>query len=135
MRVKKESAVTDFWQAHSLKYLEMALNTDRRERIHDPDGYGRHTGECGDTIEIFLKVHKDTVTNAAFDCDGCMNTAACANTVVHMAEGKRVDDAWEIATEDVTAFLETLPENDIHCAELAVGALYKALADYQKKRP
>ena len=31
----------DFWQDHSLKYLEMALRTDRRERLASPDGHGK----------------------------------------------------------------------------------------------
>ena len=29
-------------------------------------------------------------------------------------------------------YLETLPKEDTHCAELAVGTLYLALSDFQK---
>ena len=41
----------DFWQDHSEHYLEMAYRSDRREKIEHPDGYGKRTGECGDTVE------------------------------------------------------------------------------------
>ncbi|MCP4673404.1 MAG: iron-sulfur cluster assembly scaffold protein, partial [Desulfobacula sp.] len=41
--------------------------------------------------------------------------------------------AWKISPEKVNKFLETLPEDHFHCAELAVGALYLALADLESK--
>ncbi len=122
----------DFWQDHSVNYLEMALATDKREKIQNPDGYGKRTGECGDTIEIFLIVKNDQIHLVSFDTDGCMNTTACANTVAKLAEEKTIDQAWEITPEDVINFLETLPSNETHCAELAVGAFYLALTNYRE---
>ena len=114
----------DFWQAHSLRFLEMAFRTDKRERIARPDGYGRRTGDCGDTVEIFLEIRGGRITLAAYDIDGCLHTNACANIVVEMIEGRTVEQAWEVSPETVAAALETLPESHFHCAELAVGALY-----------
>ena len=63
-----------------------------------------------------------------------MNTNACANTVAQLVEGKKITTAWEITPEDVIDYLETLPPEQFHCAELAVGALYRALADYNALR-
>ncbi len=122
----------NFWQDHSLNYLEMALATDKREVVQNFDGYGKRTGECGDTIEIFLIVKNDHINLISFDTDGCMNTTACANTVARLAEGKTIAQAWEIKPEDVIHFLETLPSNETHCAELAIGAFYLALANYRE---
>lgn len=120
---------TDFYNDHSLNYLEMALNCDRVERVENPDGYGKRTGECGDTVELFLICKKGVIQNVSFWIDGCMNTHACSNTVAGMAEGLTIEAAWEISPEKVAEFLETLPEEDSHCAELSVGALYLALKD------
>ena len=66
-----------------------------------------------------------------------MNTNACANTVGELAEGKNVAEAWEITPEHIVDSLETLPPQNTHCAELAVGALYLALTNYQElqRRP
>ena len=127
----------DLWQDHSLRYLEMAFRTDRREILERPDGYGKRTGECGDTVEMFLTVRGDRIASVSFDTDGCMSTNACANTVAELAEGKSVEEAWEINTEDVIRYLETLPPENFHCAELAVGAFYLALANYKdiKRNP
>ena len=125
---------SDFWQRHSLKYLEMAFRTDKQEIMAHPDGYGKKTGDCGDTVELFIKANGDILETMSYHVNGCMNTAASANTVIHLAEGKTADQAWEISPETVSAYLETLPEDHFHCAELAVGALYVALSDLQENR-
>jgi nitrogen fixation NifU-like protein len=121
----------DFWQAHSLRYLEMAFRNDRRAIIAHPDGYGKRTGNCADTVEIYLTVRDGRIRTVAYQTDGCMNTNACANTVAELIEGRDIETAWELTPEDVIAFLETLPVENFHCAELAVGALYRALRNYQ----
>ncbi|RLC31009.1 MAG: iron-sulfur cluster assembly scaffold protein [Deltaproteobacteria bacterium] len=122
----------DFWQEHSMQYLEMAFRTDRRERVADPDGYGKRTGTCGDSVEIFLKVKNEKIQAVSYEIDGCLNTNACANTVADMATGKTVEEAWEITPEKVVEYLGTLPAAEIHCAEVAAGAFYRALTNYQE---
>ena len=129
-----ETKKFDFWQDHSRNYLEMAFRTDRRERIEHPDGYGKRTGDCGDTVEMYLTVRNGRIESVCFEADGCLNTNACANAVAELAEGRKVEDAWEITSEDVVSFLETLPPEDTHCAELAVGVFYLALTNYQEMR-
>jgi nitrogen fixation NifU-like protein len=126
----------DFWQDHSRNYLEMALAADHREIPKNSDGYGKRTGDCGDTIEIYIQLDvTGKITHVSYDTDGCLNTNACANTVAVMAEGRRAVEAWEITPEKVAEYLETLPENEIHCAELAIGALYRALASLKTFSP
>jgi nitrogen fixation NifU-like protein len=124
-----QEAKENFWQHHSLHFLEMAFRTDRNEVIKNPDGYGKRTGECGDTVEIFLVVKNERIESATYASNGCLNTNACANTVIQLAEGNTITEAWEITPEAVSDFLQTLPEDHFHCAELAVGALYLALTD------
>jgi nitrogen fixation NifU-like protein len=122
----------DFWRDHSLHFLEMAFRYDKRERLQDPDGYGKRTGECGDTVEMFLSMKSGRIQSVSFDTHGCINTSACANTVAHLSEGKTIEEAWLITPEDIIKFLETLPKDNHHCAELAVGAFYLALANYRE---
>ena len=119
----------DFWQEHSLRYLEMAFRNDRRAVIAHPDGYGKRTGNCADTVEVYLTVRDGRIQSVAYQTDGCMNTNACANTVAELIEGRDIETAWELTPEDVIAYLETLPVENFHCAELVVGALYTALTD------
>lgn len=123
----------DFWQLHSERYLEMAFNAERRERISQPDGYGSRTGDCGDTIEFFLTLSEERLRFISYQVDGCLNTNACAATIARLAEGQDLDTAWKMTPERVIDYLETLPEHELHCAELAVGAFYMALADAARK--
>jgi len=122
----------DFFQDHSLQYLEMALRSDHRAKIKNPDGYGKRTGVCGDTVEFYLQVRQDVIQGLSFMANGCINTTACCNAVVQLVEGSPVEEAWGITPEDVVAYLETLPADHVHCAELSVGALYLALSNYQE---
>ncbi|MDY0222198.1 MAG: iron-sulfur cluster assembly scaffold protein [Desulfobacterium sp.] len=129
----EQQTIKNFWQDHSLEYLEMAFRTDFQERVEHPDGHGKKTGECGDTVEFFLMAKNGVLTSVTYDVDGCRNTNACANTVVSLAQGKSVNEAWNITHEEVSAFLKTLPANETHCAELAMGAFYLALRDLAEK--
>ena len=124
----------DFLQDHSATFLEMAFATDRMEPLEDPDGEGRHTGDCGDTVSMSLKLRGEAIAQVAFQVQGCLNTVASANAVAALVEGRPLAEAWEITPERVIEFLETLPSGHHHCAELAVGALYRALADLRSKQ-
>jgi nitrogen fixation NifU-like protein len=121
-------------QAHSMTFLEMAFRTDKQGGIAHPDGHGKKTGDCGDSIEIFLAIQDGKIVQFRYQLDGCLNTNACCNTLALMVEGRAVAEAWEITPETVAAYLETLPPDHYHCAELAVGTLYLALISYQEVR-
>ena len=127
-----EESEFNFWQDHSDHFLEMAFRHDRSERIAAPDAFGKKTGDCGDTVAFFLVVRNASIQHVAYELDGCIHTNACANTVAHFAEGRSIEAAWEISPEAVADFLETLPPDHYHCAELTVGAFYLALANYRE---
>jgi nitrogen fixation NifU-like protein len=103
-----EKNTSDFWQDHSLTFLEMAFRTDCRERLDKPDGYGKKVGDCGDTVEFFINLDGDILGTLAYDINGCLNTNACCNAIVSLAAGKTMDAAWEITPEQVSGFLEII---------------------------
>lgn len=129
-----EQQIKELLRRHSVRYVEMALRTDRKRRIPHPDGYGKRKGVCGDTIEMFLKIDNDLIEEISFETDGCMNTIACANTVALLSMGKTIDLAWDLEAETIISHLGALPPEEYHCAELAVGALYLALQNYQETK-
>jgi nitrogen fixation NifU-like protein len=130
----EENKAFDFWQDHSAVFLVMAFKPDRMEKLEHPDGEASHTGDCGDTVSMALKLTGGVIARVAFQVQGCLNTVASANAVAELVEGRPPVDAWEISPEKVIEFLQTLPENHHHCAELAVGALHRALADLRTKQ-
>jgi nitrogen fixation NifU-like protein len=84
---------------------------------------------------MYISVKDGRLQKVAFEMDGCLNTAACANTVAELVEGRDLETAWKISPEMVAAFLETLPADHFHCAELAVGAFFRALTDCRQHAP
>lgn len=128
------STAADIIESHSIRFLEMAFRTDRHEIPANPDGYGLRKGDCGDTVEIFLTVLRDTIQHVSVALDGCMHTNACVNAVAELAEGRPVAAAWNITPQHLADFLQTLPADHFHCAELVMGAFYRALADYQARQ-
>jgi nitrogen fixation NifU-like protein len=121
-------------KGYTVKFLEAALRTDRQQSIQNADGHGRKTGDCGDTVEFFLRLKEDRIETISYELNGCINTNACANAVIDLLEGQSLDRAWGLDPGEVADYLESLPPDHFHCAELAVGALYLALADAGEKR-
>ena len=131
--METQAEPADFWRNHSLAFLEMAFRNDCRQRISTPDGYGKKSGDCGDTVEFFMKLNGEAIAALCYDIDGCLNTNACCNAVIELVAGRTVAAAWEVTPEQVAELLETLPPDHLHCAELVVGTLYLTLSDAREK--
>ena len=101
--------------------------------INNPDGYGRVTGSCGDTMQIFLKFENNIVQEASFQTDGCGSSAVCGSFAVELSLGKSPDDIMEITGESILQKIGGLPEEDKHCAFLSADTLQEALNDYMVK--
>ncbi|MBW2093511.1 MAG: iron-sulfur cluster assembly scaffold protein [Deltaproteobacteria bacterium] len=99
-------------------------------RIDLADGYGRVTGSCGDTVEIFLRFEKGKVKQASFQTDGCGSSTVCGSFAAELALGKTPDELAEISGETILEILGGLPEEDRHCAFLAADALQESLENY-----
>ena len=121
----------DYWQDHSETFLIMANLWDRRKAVDQADGYAKKTGDCGDTVAIYLNIKNGVISTLNYELHGCMNTNACCNALACLAEGKMVAQSWEITPNDIIDLLETLPADHHHCAELTVGTFYLALAEWR----
>ncbi|MFO7860483.1 MAG: iron-sulfur cluster assembly scaffold protein [Desulfosalsimonas sp.] len=99
-----------------------------------PDGWARVTGECGDSIEIYLKFGNDIVTAASYLTDGCASSSICGSFAAELAMGKDPEQLIDITGESVLNAIGRLPEDEHHCARLAAAALQEALSDYMSRR-
>ena len=95
-----------------------------------PDGYGRVTGSCGDTMELFLKFENERVRDASFQTDGCGSSAVCGSFAAELARRKNPDEILNITGESILKKTGGLPDEERHCAFLAAEALQEALNDY-----
>ena len=126
----EQSVMEDMKEVYSEKAIDHFLNPRNLGEIAAPDGFGRVTGPCGDTMEIYLKVRDGKVINASFWTDGCGPSIASGSMVTELAKEKSLIEARKITQDDVLDALGGLPEDSLHCALLAANTLKEAIKDY-----
>lgn len=115
---------------YSEAVIERWMHPKNMGRMDQPDGYAKVTGSCGDTIEIFIKMDEEIISDCTFITDGCGATLACASMVTEIAREKSFTEALaKVSGEAIVEKLGGLPEGNLHCADLAAQALRYALAD------
>jgi nitrogen fixation NifU-like protein len=129
-RELEQSIMEDMRKVYSENTIDHFLNPRNLGEIPAPDGFGKVTGPCGDTVEISLKVGDDRIMNAFFWTDGCGTTIAAGSMATELAKGKSVSQAMKITQQDVLDALGGLPEDSVHCALLATNTLKEAVKDY-----
>jgi len=133
----EQSVMEDMKRVYSEEMIDHFLNPRNLGEMPASDGFGRVTGPCGDTMEIYLKVRDGRVINASFWTDGCGPSIASGSMVTELTKGKSVLEAQKITQQDVLDALGGLPEDSLHCALLAANTLKEAIKDYLafKKEP
>jgi nitrogen fixation NifU-like protein len=127
IRKRYSETVIDHWQ-HPRNF----------RKINNPDGYAKVKGTCGDSMEMFLCLRNEKISDCTFQTDGCGTTIACGSVATELALSKNFTEALAVVSaSEILKKLGGLPESDLHCAQLAAEALRRALADYlyQKRTP
>lgn len=114
----------------SPKAMQFGIRPGRYGVVSQPDGHARVSSDCGDTIEMFLRMKDGRVEEAKFTSEGCVTTVASAQAASEMAIGKTVRECLAINQSSIMDYLDGLPEESRHCAYLAALALHRALRDY-----
>jgi nitrogen fixation protein NifU and related proteins len=108
--------------------IEFAYDPKGMGGMDDADAIGSTTDDCGDRLEIFLKLERDTIVRASFLCDGCGVSLACGSALAQLLGGKTAAEAAAISAGAVSDFLGGLPDASLHAAEDWIAALEDALA-------
>lgn len=112
------------------KVLEYGSHPRNYGIMDKPDGYGKVTGPCGDTVEIFLRIRNDKIDNISYSTDGCMTSHAAVSAATVLALGKPVRECIRINQSAILEHLGGMPEDSQHCALLAAKTFQKALRNY-----
>lgn len=89
---------------------------------------------CGDIMELYIKVKDNKITDAKFKTFGCGAAIATSSMVTELVKGKTIEEALRISNKAVAEALGGLPKIKMHCSVLAEEALKSAIEDYLKKR-
>jgi nitrogen fixation NifU-like protein len=121
-----EKRLRKIYSATTIEHILHPRNTDP---IPDPDGVAEVQSGQSESLKIWLRVQNEVVTESGFWTNGCAATIACGSMSTELAKGKTVKQALALTSRDIASALIDLPEGNLHCAELAAGALKEALAD------
>jgi nitrogen fixation NifU-like protein len=103
--------------------------------MENPDVNLAHTGPCGDTMKIYLRISDDDVVeDAKFQYLGCPGAASSGSAITRIVKHKTLEEAKKINEQDILQDLGGLPESKLHCPTLAVTTLQKALAKYKERK-
>ena len=127
---QKDAVAHETQLLYSAKVIELALDPKNQGRMVEPDAYGVIHGCCGDTMEIYLRLDDDRITQATFMTDGLEPALACGSMLTTMVQGLSPDEAGEIGPRELIVALDSLPRAKMHCASLTVNALQQALAEW-----
>lgn len=117
---------------YSKKAIDLYRNRVNVGVVEDADVALAYTGPCGDTLKLYLKINKDTVIkDAKFQYVGCPALAICGSILTQIVSGKTLREAKTTTEDDVLKELNGLPDEECHCAELAVTTLYKTITKYE----
>lgn len=89
---------------------------------------------CGDIMELYIKVKDNIIIDAKFKTFGCGAAIATSSMVTELVKGKSIDEALAISNKAVAEALGGLPPIKMHCSVLAEEALKSAIDDYLKKQ-
>jgi nitrogen fixation protein NifU and related proteins len=92
----------------------------------------RHQAGCGDVLELWLRIDKDIIADAAFQYAGCAGLQASASSLTDLIIGLHVDDADRLDVGDIISFLVAIPRNKYECAEASRDTLRKAIREYRE---
>jgi nitrogen fixation NifU-like protein len=125
---EEELTLADARKMYSPKVIDHFMHPRNYGELEKCDGYTLMSGICGDTVGIFVAVERGRIARVCFVTNGCGPVTACASALTCMAEGLSVSDAVSITSRDLIAYLDGLPVENTHCADLAVNTLKGALA-------
>ncbi len=123
----QRKAIEGLQATYSPVVIEFALEPRNMKVLTDYNAYGKVTGSCRDTMEIYLKIADDTIVDASFQTDGCLTSIASGGMAAELAKGKSLSQVRTISQETILEALRGLPEASTHCALLAADTLKQAI--------
>jgi len=128
----EQSAIALFYSA---QVFQESRHPHNMRRMDQPDTFGVVCGECGDSIEMYLRLEGASIREATFVTDGQEAIIACGSQLTRMVEGLTLDAASGITAEILIAALGGLPAPKHHCARLTVNALQEAISSWRIDGP
>lgn len=87
--------------------------------------------DCGDAVLFFLKIEREVIRNVKFLIKGCGAAIATSSVATELVMGKGLDEVLALDDQSIAAALDGLPEEKMHCSNMAASALHAAVEQYR----
>ena len=77
-------------------FLRYAREPKNLGCLENASGKGTAIGQCGDSIDVSLRIDRDTITDIKVFPHGCVYTLVCASAMSELAKGRDLDQALEL---------------------------------------
>ena len=94
--------------------------------LADANQVSELTGQCGDTMKVYLKMNDDIIEDAKIQVLGCPGAISAAMVAMEMIKGMTIEQARKITDRDIFRRLVEIPDQKQHCIRLAVKTMNKA---------
>lgn len=121
------------YEAYGPKGYERWRNPKYCHAMEDCDSRASLTGDCGDTMEIFIKMAEERVVDGSYRTTGCASSSICGSFAVELALGKTAGEILDMSGQTILDELGRFPKKEEHCAHLAITTLQEALNIYMRK--
>jgi nitrogen fixation NifU-like protein len=86
---------------------------------------------CGDALVFFIKIEDGIIHDIKFLIKGCGAAIATSSMATELIMGKSLDEVLMLNDEKIAAALDGLPEEKMHCSNMAASALHAAVFQYR----
>jgi nitrogen fixation NifU-like protein len=123
----------DFYQE---ELLDAYKNPQNRGQLEKPSvEVSEKNPMCGDEITLQLEIKDGVIKAAKFHGSACVVSVVSSEFLIEHLIGKSVKEAAKITKEDILELLSlNLTTSRVKCATLALTALKRALAQYEKQK-
>jgi nitrogen fixation NifU-like protein len=112
--------------------IDHFMNPRNTGEIFDPDGVATvANGQCGDIMQVFIKVNDNRITEVKFKAFGCGATIATSSILTERVKGTTLDEALKISQRTLREILPQLPREKVPCSLLATDALKIAIEEHR----
>ena len=86
---------------------------------------------CGDALVFFIKIEDEVIRDIKFLIKGCGAAIATSSVATELVMGKTLDEVLTLNDQIIAMALDGLPEEKMHCSNMAASALHAAVQQYR----
>ena len=102
--------------------------------LDNADQVSELTGQCGDTMKVYLKMDGEIIEDAKIQVLGCPGAIASAMVAMEMIKGMTIEEARKITDRDIFRRLIEIPDQKQHCIRLSVKTMNQAFDEISPRK-